>query len=759
MKRSSLLPLLFLTLSLQAHAFTDGFVENRGQWPDEVRYRLQLDGLTMWITDRGAVYDLHQRVVEAFTLPHFELFEQPSDRLMPKRDEISHVRGHVLRSEFVDVSPDVEAIGGERMSGRVNYFIGDDTTRWSRNCPIYSSVRLKGVYEGIDAVYYLDGGLPRYDLEIAPGADPAQVRMAIEGADDARLLSTGRVAVGTSLGDLEMREPTTYDENGMGEGCPVTWRFHVENGVLAFSVDSDYRSRADRSTRLVVDPLIYSTFINGVHDASRNGLAVDSEGNAYVSGGTLNTTGGFPVTTGAYVTPAAGLLDLYVMKLNADGSGLIFAAVFGSSSDDFVRGIAVDSLGFLHIAGEAGTNADGVSDFPTTEGAYQRLNVGEEDAFVVKLDSSGSFLRFSTLIGSEERETVTDIAVDRRGDVYLLGWTSSRFGCRPEFPTTDSAYLRTGAGGRDIYITKFDPTGSMLIASTLFGGASSEYGHAFAIDSDDAVYITGWVDSTDPLDGGFPRTAGAYDRSFSSQGDVFVAKMNRSLSALHYSTLIGGVASEGANDIRIDTSGCAIIVGTTYESAAAPRDRYPTTPGAYITEQQGDWDVFVTKLDPTGSTLLFSTLLGGLLREMGPTLSLDGTSGRIWVAGSTGASPDSLIAFPTTSDAMHHELRGVWDGFISVLTPDGDDLIYSTLIGGDGEERIFSSVLDGAGAFYLSGVSFALPPPARSYPTTAGAYNPVPSGDNFVAFVSKLSLDLSAVSITADERPMWIDLR
>ncbi|WP_459195387.1 DUF7948 domain-containing protein [Wukongibacter baidiensis] len=335
--------------------------------------------------------------------------------------------------------------------------------------------------------------------------------------------------------------------------------------------------------------LLYSTFIGGSEDDEGNDIAIDDEGNAYITGETQSSD--FPVTLGAFQQAFIENSDMgFVTKLNPEGSGLVYSTFLGGLRDDECNSIAVDDKGNAYVTGE--TNSD---DFPITLGAFQIDFRGASDtAFVTKLSFDGSALVYSTFLGGTESDEVHNIAVDNMGNAYVVGETSS-----PDFPVTFGAFQQDfGNGNDDVFVSKLNPDGSALIYSTFLGGSSTDEGHGIAIDDMGNAYVTGFTNSPD-----FPMTVGAFQEDFqgsgnSNFGDAFVSKLNFDGSSLLYSTFLGGSEDDFGRDIAVDKEGNAYIIGFTTSS------NFPVTLGAFEENFSGNannilFDTFVAKITPT----------------------------------------------------------------------------------------------------------------------------------------------------------------
>jgi len=396
--------------------------------------------------------------------------------------------------------------------------------------------------------------------------------------------------------------------------------------------------------------LVYSTYLGGsATEGGAIGIAVDSLGNAYVTGGT--TSADFPTTAGAFQAALRGGSDAFVAKLNATGSALLYSTYLGGSGAEggFFR-IALDTVGNAYVAGHTDS-----ADFPTTPGAFQTTFAGNVAAYVTKLDPAGSALVYSTYLGGSSipiggsffKQSIS-IAVDGAGNAHVAGTTTSN-----TFPTTPGAFQPAFGGSlADAYVTKLDATGSALLYSTYLGGGGFEAAWGIALDGAGSAYVTGFTTSAD-----FPTTATPFDSTLAGGSDAFVTKLNAIGSALLYSTYLGGSGDDQGSGIAVDTAGNAFVTGSTNSLD------FPLTTGAFQTTFGGGvTDTFVTKLNASGSALLYSTYLGGTSNDDGVGIALD-AAGNAYVTGQTGSSN-----FPTTTGAFQTTYGGVTDAYVVKLS-------------------------------------------------------------------------------------------
>jgi hypothetical protein len=396
------------------------------------------------------------------------------------------------------------------------------------------------------------------------------------------------------------------------------------------------------------------------------------------------------------------IVDVFVTKLAADAGGLVYSTYLGGSGGQNGWAIAVDGFGNAYVSGNTAS-----CDFPTTPGAYDRSCNGGDDAFVTKLNASGSALLYSTFLGGPGGDQGKAIAVDGKGKAYIGG-----LGGR-DFPTTPGAFDRTC--DTDAFAAKLNASGSALAYSTCLGGWQGDAAAAIAVDGRGSAYVTGSTSSTD-----FPTTRGAFDRSCAV--DAFVTKLNPSGRKLTYSTCLGGSRADPAEAISVDRGGNAYVTGWTKSAD------FPTTAGAFDRSFEDNGtddpfsDAFVTKLNASGSVLLYSTFLGGRGTDAGDALALD-QSGDAYLTGITYSGD-----FPTTPDAFQRSC-GV-DVFVSRLNRSGSALAYSTCLGGaSGGEKGTGIAADEASNAYLTGGTGS-----ADFPTTEGAFDRTMggTGDGFV---------------------------
>ncbi|MDR3627411.1 MAG: SBBP repeat-containing protein, partial [Ignavibacteriaceae bacterium] len=665
------------------------FIENKGQWNPEVKYLARIGGMNAWITNSGVVYDyykINRSVDNAKTLKM---------NFTEKRDyenKNTTIQGHVVKLQLVNSENNITGVGNSQHEGYYNYFIGNDQSKWASNVPLYDNVEIQGVYKSIDVKYYYDNGMLRYDYKAKPGADISQIKFKFEGQDGISINANGELVLKTSIGEVTNGKIYAYQvENGAQK--EVQCKFEQKtDGTIGLNAES-----YDAKKELIIDPLVYSTFIGGEFTDYSYSIALDSIGNTYITGQTFSVR--YPVTIGAYETSGSNdnnTGNAFVTKIDTSGKNLIYSTYLGGTNVNAQsNSIAVDHYGNAYITGTSG------SGYPTTAGVY--LNNGN-GVFITKLNSSGNSLAYSTYIGSGYGNA---IAIDNNSNTYITGLSYSGY------PTTPGAFQTKFGGGpegmADVIVTKLNPQGTSLLYSTYIGSGYNEEGKSIAVDKDGEAYITGFASSTY-----YPTTTGAYK---TSGGGSFITKLDANGSKLVYSTFIG---NGYATAIAIDTNNNAYITGRTDDS------NFPTTQGVYQSNLNGVYNTFITKLNNLGSSLIYSTYLGGSNMDLCTSIALD-KSNNVYITGYTESKnyPITKDAFKTSLDMIEMN-----NGFISMLNTNGTFLIYSSLIDGQGQ----GLVADKSGDILITGYA------GTTYLNILDKYNTTMSGLYADAFVTKITV-------------------
>ena len=684
------------------------FEPNVGQADASVRFLARgRSGSTLFLTETEAVLALRRRATSRNA--HGNLRQRPGTPAAG-----AAVQDAVVRMMVVGARNGVALDGVDSLPERINYLTGADRSRWRGNIPTYGKVRYREIYRGVDLMYYSRDGELEFDFVLAPGASHESIELAFAGVD-LTLDASGDLVGRLAAGEVRLRRPVLYQQiDGRRADVDGGWMVRDE-GRVAFEVGS-----YDATQPLVIDPVLsYSTYLGRSGLETITDVAVDAAGNAYVVGETDSPD--FPATAGAFQQTLAGFNDVFVSKVDPAGATLVYSTYLGGRGSEAGTAIAIDALGQAHVVGVTHS-----ADFPVTAGAFQGVHAGgTADAFAAKLDASGSTLLYATFLGGSDADAAEGLVIDTAGNAYVSGatlspdfpttpgafqtipsaglpapptYTPSRYdafvaklapagtalvystyfgGTSEEYgvsvavdatgnayltgttrsanlPTTDGAFQRTGGGlSESAFVTKMNPSGSALVYSTYLDGSHHEFGSGIAVDAAGQAFVTGGTQSVD-----FPTTAGAYRPTHVGDADAFVTRLDALGASLVYSTYLGGSGQDWGDDIAIDSAGNAHVVGT------ARSTDFPVTPNTIQAAFGGElFDSFVAKLAPTGSSLVYSTYLGGNDADFGSgiTVSADGLSA--YVSGFT-----SSTNFPATPGAIQRAFAGHRDGFLAKIT-------------------------------------------------------------------------------------------
>jgi Bacterial Ig-like domain (group 3)/Beta-propeller repeat len=678
---------------------------NDGLNDSGVRKTSAVHGTTVDATAKSAILEQYGKLPLSFEANHgqtdsqvkffsrssgYSLFLTGDEAVMTLRGNINPDT-NVLRMKLRNANPGATVVGVDELAGTSNYFVGNNQTEWHTRIPTYAKVKYEGIYSGIDLIYYGNQRELEYDFIVAPGADPRRIGFDVSGAQRIRQDAQGDLLFKVGEDEIRWHKPVVYQEKD-GSRQFVAARYSItDKNRVGFEL-----AKYDAGRPLYIDPLIYSTFLGGTLGDSGNGIAVDSAGSAYVTGLTFSTN--FPTSSGAFQT--TGESAAFVTKLTPSGTALIYSTYLGGATTAGL-GIAVDSEGNAYVTGSTEDTA-----FPTTTGAFQTICNGgsgctnDGDAFVTKINPTGSTLVYSTYLGGSNVDGGSGITLDTAGNAYVTGGTQST-----DFPTKNALQPANG-GITDAFVTELNPTGTALVYSTYLGGSGEEGGSGIAVDSTGNIYVAGRTTSTN-----FPTKNPLQRANGGGGGDAFVTKIKRGGSALIYSTYLGGSGDDEEAGIALDSTGNVYIAGTTnspnfptttgayqttcpascayrvsfavkidpagsalvygtflgravnyamaiaadsagnaYVTGSSVGTYFPVTAGAYQTTCKGNcWVAFVTKLNPLGTALLYSTLLGGSTEDYGTSVAVD-SADNAYITGATLSSN-----FPTTTGAYDRE--------------------------------------------------------------------------------------------------------
>ena len=689
------------------------FEVNQGQTDGSVQFLARGAGYTLFLTPGEAVLSLHTPHAKGAQLG------RPTDVRAPGGKGETTLPSSTVRLQLIGSNTKAEVAGVDPLPGRSNYFSGSDPAKWHTDVPTYAKVRYSNVYPGVDLVYYGNQeGRLEHDFVVAPGADPNAIAIGLQDSDGVMADKDGGITLHTKSGDLTLHSPTVYQIiDGERKTIPATY-FLADNQVK-FQLGS-----YDRNATLVIDPvLVYSGRFGGSVDEVAVSIAVDSAGNAYMTGQTTSTD--FPLVNAFEGTNSQGQVA-FVAKVNAAGTALVYSTYLGCEPSSlpcggatFGSGIAVDSGGRAYVVG--GTLGE---NFPV-KNAYQPVSGANYEGFLTVFSPAGDSLIYSTYLGGPTDDLATAIALDSSANAYITGSTQGGF------PT-----LHSVSTDGSLFVAKFNSAGVLQYSSVF---ANKAFPNAIAVDASGSAYITGQTYSTT-----YPTVKPAFQYGCKScpNPTTFVTKLSPTGDKLVYSTYLGGPNTNIGYGIAVDTSGQAYIGGVTGPGFPVTASAFQKTFGGG--DVGGNFDGYVTKLNATGNGLVYSTYLGGSRDEAIYGIALDQYR-QVYARGYTFSAN-----FPQKAS-----IQGFGGGpnqiqeFVTTLSATGASIeYYSTFVGVSGSGQIGGIAVDRALNVYVSGSTIA-----GGIPVTPGAVN-IP-GSSYDVFVSKLVImDDLALGLSGTPNPV-----
>jgi hypothetical protein len=665
------------------------FVQNLGQMSDAVKYHVSIPHGTIYFTPQGLTY-----------------------QLLDAQKSADIVRENNIKMVFVGANENPGIEGLARSDARMNYFLGNDPQKWVADAPSYQGVRYRELYAGINLLVYGMDGKFKQEYLVKAGARVGDIKVRYQGVEKLQINNKGQLEIYTRSGVIREDAPFSYQLID-GRKVEVESSYTLlEGNILGFDV-GEYRKDVD----LIIDPeLLYSTFLGGRDWDGAYEMTYDENGYAYITGETDSPD--FPTKAGAFDRSYGNNGDCFVTKLDPEGKKIIFSTFLGGSRRDLGNGIKVDSKGYVYVTGETespnfpvkkawdksfngdadifvtvlnsnGSNLQystflggngwdegidmdiyeakstpaeaGVTakkyatvyvlgevyrgNFPVTKNAYDKTHNGGDDLVVLSLNAKGK-LDWATFLGGSGDEDAQWLTIDDEKNVYVSGYTNSK-----DYPTSEFAYDKTHGGGgeSDAIISKLDPKGTKLLASTYFGESGDDRAEAHAVDMNHNVVIVGPTYSRN-----LPTTANAFSKTYNGgERDGFIAKFTPMLESLIFMTYLGGAKNDDAEEVALDS------VGRVYVTGDIDSTNFPVTKDAYQKKLKGDEDIYLSVFSEDGTTLIYSTYLGGSYEDDASLIGVDGY-GNCYVGGYS-ESPN----FPLTQGAVDRNFGGTEEAVVA----------------------------------------------------------------------------------------------
>jgi len=739
--------LIIVRTADHSRAASTYFIENKGQWEKDIRFRAAIPGGFLFLKSHSLLYVLYDasKISAMHAQGHSQAPAARADAGGPA------VRAHGVEVAFLNASPNVQYRPVKAGKERFNYFLGHDPGAWASGVRGFEEVVYENIYPDIDLRIYLNQAKLKYEFIVKPGADASKISFQYKGADKVSVNEAGQIAIKTSVGDIKEAQPYSFQpgSNARTTEVPSAFRLSAEN-VAHFDLPAGY----NKALPLTIDPeLIFSTYSGAESDNWGHTATYDDEGNLY-SGGTVFGSD-FPATAGAFQVQFAGFVDVSILKFNPAGTELLYATFLGGGATDVPTSLIVNSKKELLILGTTSSK-----DFPVVKAFQAAFGGGTDsrpisglellngsDLFISKLSMDGKQLTASTFLGGSGNDGVSitaevvirnygdsfrgEIGVDGVDQVYVVSSTNSA-----NFPLKNPSQNKLG-GGQDGIVAKLSAGLDQLLWSTYLGGSKWDAAYSLKVTPNGEIYTAGISQS-----GNLATKAGAYQQALKGTEDGFVARfVNDQLSALTY---LGTDKEDGAYLLDIDQANQVYVYGLTTGS-------YPVSQGVYRNAKSGQ---FVQALNASLSQSLFSTVIGSGrgTPDISPTAFLVSECGNIYLAGWGGdvnSSTNNSVAssttgLPVTDDAIQRITNGN-NFYIAILEQGAKSLLYATFFGSQARDpRLQGDHVDGGTSrFDKNGMIYhaTCACGGSHFPATPGAWSETNNSDNCNNAAFKIDID------------------
>lgn len=720
------------------------FIKNIKQWEDNIRYKVNLRNGAIFLEDNTITYtflDNHQ-------------LTQFFDQKFNAKKEIRYIRTHAYKVHFRNALPHPNFEEIDPYTHYHNYYIGQDSTHWSSQVPLFKEIKYKNIYKGIDLSYTQAQGSLKYEFIVAPGADPNEIIMDFEGVEKLTL-NKGNLEIHTSIGKIQELKPICYQIIN-NKKLNISGEYILKKNEVRFRIDN-----YNHNYPLIIDPtLVFSTFTGSTADNWGFTATYDNLGNAY--GGGIAFSIGYPTTIGAYETDFSGSVDITISKFNSNGSNLLYSTYLGGMQTEQPHSLVCNHNNELYLFGTTSSN-----DFPVTAGCFQsqfhggtNLSLSNSmhyyngsDIILAKFNADGTQLLSSTFVGGSNNDGLLtsniplrknyadecrgEIILDENSNVFVTSTTTSS-----DFPTTSQAYLSQHNGrAREAILFKMNHNLTNMIWCTYFGGDGMDAGYSLTLNEDGSIYFCGGTTSEN-----LPTQFPAYQPINPGGTNGFIAQISADGSTLQHCSYLGRPNYDQAYFVKCDKEGFPYVYGQTED----------TTQSWVINAQwhQGNGQ-FITKLHKNLSGVIWSTEFGTLNYgpDISPTALLIDLCDQIYMSGwaspringfgGTSGLPITIDAFQNTSDNSDYYFICIGDhassleyatffGSQGTTSQNGDEHVDGGTSRFDRKGRIYQAVCAGCGG-------------RSNFPTTAGAYSRTNGSHNCNLALIKMDFNLPVV--------------
>lgn len=746
------------------------FIQNNGQWDSRVKYRGDVSNGNFYIRENGFTIVQHNPA-DFGQLGTFLHGQHPDGRMVKSTDKMV-VRSHSWHVDFVGASKAARVIPDKKINTYNNYLVGNDPSKWARDCEIFQAITLKDVYPNVDVRYYTDNNFLKYDIIVKPGGDVKNIALRYDGVDKLSVKDK-QLVVSTSLGDMKESSPYTYQGDIYGSKKEVSAKYVVKDNIVTFDVKG-----YDPLKTLIIDPsIIFCSFAGGTADNWGFTATYGADGSMF-GGGIVFNGGSWPVSPGAFQTTfqggggaGANPCDIGIIKLTPDGSNRVYATYIGGSGNEQPHSLVADNQGNLIIAGRSNS-----ANFPLrnpNSAASQIGSGGRFDIVVIKLNATGTDIIGSKKIGGSGEDGVnisasrgeqslqrnygddgrSEVIIDGAGNVYVASSTQSA-----NFPTTAGAFQTTIGGtaagaNQDGVVLKFSADMGTLLFASCLGGSGNDAAYVLSLDPGGNIYVAGGTESAN-----FPGDhSGTIRNSNQNTIDGFVAIISNSGNAIIKSTYIGTNGIDQVFGIQFDNKGFPYVMGQT-------TGIWPVFPVGTPTFGSATGKQFIAKLEKDLSAFVYSTVFGtnSIIPNISPIAFLVDRCENVYISGwggffsgTSGFSSAGTQGLPVTADAFKSNTDGR-DFYFFVLERDANAQLFGSFFGENnsqaqgGVDHVDggTSRFDRSGTIYqaICGNCKLNGQTAPQFPVTSGAWATVNNTPTCNLTMVKIAMNLSGVA-------------
>lgn len=756
LKRSSLLAsLIFMLLSVQAQNYNNiEFIENKGQWDSRVQYMGAVSNGNFLIRSGGVTVVQHNPVDFA------RLNKKEHDHNATPgqvKEETQTLRTHVYDVDFIGASLQTKLVPDKPLTTYNNYFIGNDPSKWASSCRIFQAITMENIYPNIDARYYTNNGVLKYDIIVKPGGDVSKIALKYKGVDKLQVKNK-ELSIMTSVGELKEGSPYTYQFSEKGKS-EISSRYSIKGDEVRFEIKN-----YDPAATLIIDPsIVFCSFAGSTADNWGFTATYGPDGSFF--GGGIVFGSGFPTSPGAYQTGFQGNdFDIGIIKLTPDGSSRVFATYIGGGGLEQPHSLICDNQGNVTLAGRTSS-----ANYPLANptGAGSQIGTGGGyDIVVTKLNSTGTGLIGSKKIGGSGDDGVnmsvtrglnslqrnygddgrSEVNMDAAGNIYVASCTRSTV----NFPVTAGSFQTTfGGGTQDGVVLKFTPDLSARLFSSYLGGNGDDAAYVLSVHPNGTVYVAGGTASTD-LRG---NTTGTINQTNQGLIDGFVSIISGNGNTIGATTYLGTNGNDQVFGVQFDINGYPYVMGQTTGLWPVINATY-SNPGS---------KQFIAKLQPDLSAFVYSTVFGSgsFIPNISPIAFLVDRCENVYISGwggvgfGSGFTSAGTSGLPVTPDAFKSNTDGR-DFYFFVLKKDAASQLFGSFFGennsgGNGNDHVDggTSRFDRNGVIYQAMCANCMIGTSQpSFPTTPGSWssnNPANTGSQCNLGMVKIAMNLAGV--------------